>query len=340
MKVLSTVIKSYYKGHDNPPDAVEPMFLAFTQPLISLGHEVEHFNQVQTSAEFGKDVCGERFVERVRGGNYDLVLFQNQMGSDAWMPMEAVAEAARHAPIVAWNTDDDWQWEDYTSHQARYFTFMVTTYPHIYEANREKYPNLLLNQWGCLDTYADFKRKKDLDFTFAGQIYGTRGDECRFLRKRAGLKTFGAGSTEVNYPFLFGPRLRRYTSRIPALRERAMPFREVNQIWNRSRMSYTPMGASIDPEILQIKSRAFEMGLSGTLMLCRLSPNLDRYYEPGKEFVPFENLEDCAEKVKYYLRHESERAEIAAAYFRRTRAEHLWQHRFRQLFDQVGLRAA
>ncbi|HWW74449.1 MAG TPA: glycosyltransferase, partial [Pyrinomonadaceae bacterium] len=63
-------------------------------------------------------------------------------------------------------------------------------------------------------------------------------------------------------------------------------------------------------------------------------------YEPGKEFVPFEDLRDCVEKAKYYLRREGERAEIAAAYHRRTRAEHLWQHRFRQLFGQMGLRAA
>lgn len=340
MKVLSVVIKSYYKGHDNPPDAVEPMYLAFTQPLVSLGHEMEHFDQVRTRAEQGRDACGEQFVARVKGGGFDLVLFQNQMGSDDWMPPEAIAEAGRHAPVVAWNTDDDWQWEDYTRHQARYFTFMATTYPHIYEANRAAYPNLLLSQWGCLDTYADHRRKKDLAFTFAGQIYGSRADECRFLRRRAGLKTFGVGSLEVNYPILFRHRVRRFASKVIDLRDKAMPFREVNQIWNRSRVSYTPMGASVDPKMLQIKSRAFEMGLSGTLMLCQLSPNLERYYEPGKEFVAFDGLEDCVEKAKYYLRREAERAKIAAAYYERTLAEHLWQHRFQQLFNQVGLRAA
>ena len=340
MRILSTVIKSYYRGEDNPPDAVEPMFLAFTQPLKSLGHEVEHFDQVRTRAEHGRDACGERFVERVKGGGYDVVLFQNQMGSDDWMPMEAVAEAAREAPVVAWNTDDDWQWDDYTRHHARYFTFMATTYPHIYETNKAKYPNLLLSQWGCLETYADFDRRKDLNFTFAGQIYGSRGEECRYLRRRAGLKTFGVGSLEVNRPFLFRPRVRRYASKIFSLRDRALPFRQVNEVWNRSKVSYTPMGASIDPKILQIKSRTFEMGLSGTLMLCQLSPNLERYYEPGKEFVAFEDLDDCAEKAKYYLRRERERAEIAAAYHRRTRGEHLWQHRFEKLFGQIGLRAA
>jgi spore maturation protein CgeB len=97
------------------------------------------------------------------------------------------------------------------------------------------------------------------------------------------------------------------------------------------------MEASISAELLQIKSRVFEMGLSGTLMVCRLSPNLDRYYEPEKEFVPFEDLDDCIEKTNYYLVHEAERARIAAAYRDRTLAEHLWTHRFEAMFREIGL---
>ncbi|HWW74965.1 MAG TPA: hypothetical protein VNZ44_06210, partial [Pyrinomonadaceae bacterium] len=262
---MSAVVKAYY---NRPGAAVEPMYLAFTEPLAALGHTVEHFDHVKTHADFGREVCGERFVERVKGGGYDLVLFQHQGASKDWMPPEAVAEAARHAPVVAWNTDDDWQWED-TLSRAPYFTFMVTTYPHVYEANRGRHPNLLLSQWGCLDTYADFDRRKDLDFTFAGQMYGSRGEECRYLRRHAGLKAFGAGAAEVNRPFLTRPRVRRYASKIMALGDEPLHFRQINEVWNRSRISYAPMGASVDPKILQIKSRAFEMGLSGTLMLCQ-----------------------------------------------------------------------
>lgn len=333
MRILSAVVKNYYNRHD----ALEPMFLAFTHPLIAIGHQVDHFNHVKTAADLGRDACGELFVSTVKSGTYDVVLFQNQGDAINWMPSEAVAEAARYSPVVAWNTDDDWQWESYTKHQIAHFSFMVTTYPHIYEANKNLYPNLLLSQWGCLDMFSDFDRQKDLDFTFAGQVYGSRGDECRFLRRRAGLKAYGLGSQEVNHPMLLRPRVRRLATRMNKLRDGAVNFQQINEIWNRSKISYAPMGASVDPNILQIKSRAFEMGLSGTMMLCQLSPNLERYYEPGIEFVPFGDLEDCADKAKYYLRHENERQKIATAYYKRTHGEHLWQHRFAQLFKEVGL---
>ena len=327
MRILSTVGRNYY----GRPGVVEPMYLEFTDPLRDLGHEVEHFDHAETRKRFGIEECGELFVRKAMSGGYGLVLYQTA-GQD-WMPPEAIREAARYAPVVAWNSDDDWQWDSYTRHLAPYFTFVVTTYPHIYEANRNQHANLRLSQWGCYDRFADFSRKKDLDFTFAGRVYGSRNQECRYLRKHARLRAFGPGSglVSVGLPYFRG------AARIPFLYGRAVNFQELNGIWNRSRVSYTPMGASIDPKILQIKSRTFEMGLSGTLMLCQHSPSLERYYQPWKEFVPFADLDDCVEKAEYYLAHESERARIAKAYHDRTRGEHLWQHRFSKLFRDIGL---
>jgi spore maturation protein CgeB len=73
------------------------------------------------------------------------------------------------------------------------------------------------------------------------------------------------------------------------------------------------------------------------MMLCELSPHLDRYYEPNKEFVPFSDLDDCAAKARYYLKHESERTKIANAYYERTKREHMWEHRYQELFREIGL---
>src|SRR5689334_17355038 len=132
MKILATVGKHYY----GRPDAIEPMYLEFTEPLRRLGHEVDHFDHIDASARLGQDGCGELFVEHVKKGAYDLVLYQTA-GRDR-MAREAIGEASRHAAVVAWNSDDDWQWEPYCRHVARYFTYMVTTYPRVYEANRKE----------------------------------------------------------------------------------------------------------------------------------------------------------------------------------------------------------
>lgn len=330
MRILSTVTRAYYSYETS----VEPMYLWFTQPLTRMGHTVDHFDHVRLCGKIGPDACGEQFVEQVRRGGYDVVLYQT--GGADWMARQAIAEAARLAPVIAWNSDDDWQWNSYTKLVAPYFTFMATTYPHVFAEGRRRYPNLLLSQWGCLSGYSDFHRDKDLDFTFAGQIYRSRVESCRYLRKRSGLKVFGLGSVRVRWP-LMNTEAGRFVARRIGPLNRPISFEQVHDIWNRSRISYTPMGASRNPGLLQIKGRTFEMGLSGTMMLCQHSPSLERYYEPHREFVPFETLEDCAEKARWYLRNESARAKIALAYARRTQAEHMWEQRFEKLFQDAGI---
>ncbi|MEA2235595.1 MAG: hypothetical protein QOC81_319 [Thermoanaerobaculia bacterium] len=335
MKILSCVTKGYY-GVSN---TVEPLYIVFTDVLRSLGVDVAHFDHYRSMKEKGPAQTGEEFLKTVREGGYDAIIYQTAC-QEARHIGEPVREAGRYAPTIAWNSDDDFAWESQTSLMAPYFTFMFTTYPHIFEQNRARYPNLRLSQWGCFDGFGDFDRPKDLDFTFAGQIYGDRVRSARYLAKHAGLRVYGFMSGMVRTPaFLYWPGIRKVTFRFPSIYGAVIHYDEINDIWNRSRISYTPMEASVSADILQIKSRTFEQGLSGTMMICRQSPSLERYYEPGKEFVAFEDLDDCAEKVRYYASHESERARIARAYHDRTRAEHMWTHRFKQMFDDIGLGA-
>ena len=44
----------------------------------------------------------------------------------------------------------------------------------------------------------------------------------------------------------------------------------------------------------------FDQGLSGTLMLCNRNEALPEFYEPGKEFVEYDDISDCLEKIQYY----------------------------------------
>jgi len=333
MKVLSCVARNYY-GRSN---AVEPLYIVFNDVLRTLGVTVEHFDHYRAMRENGPAQTADGFLKIVKAGGYDAIIYQTAC-QEARHIGEPVREAGRYAPTIAWNSDDDFAWDGQTSLMAPSFTYMFTTYPHIYEQNRARCPNLRLSQWGCFDGFGGFDRRKDLDFTFVGQTYRTRVRSMQYLMEHAGLQVHGFMSGMVRTPaFLYWPLIRKVTFRFPSVYGAALQYEELNDIWNRSRITYTPMEASADPKILQVKGRAFEQGLSGTLMVCRQSPNLDQYYEPGKEFVPFEDLEDCVAKVRFYLSHEKERARIARAYHDRTRAEHMWTHRLQKMFKDVGL---
>lgn len=327
MRILSIVRRGYYGNKL----AVEPMYIYFTEPLREMGHMVETFDHYETSERLGTSRATDMLIERILANKYDCVFYQTA-GREP-IDTRALKDLSKRFCIAAWNSDDDWQWESSTSKIASHFTFMITTYRHIYEANRSRVSNLLLSQWGCHPAFSDYARKKDLEFSFAGSVYGSRNSACRFLQKEAGLCCFGRGArlVKLGLPYFRG------VFKLNAVCGHPLDFRQVHEVWNRSRISYTPMGGGPGGRILSIKGRAFEMGLSGTLMLSELSPNLDHYYEPGKEFVAFDGLKDCAEKAKFYLAHESERMDISRKYYERTRNEHLWQHRFARLFSEMHI---
>lgn len=326
MRILS-VVRQHYYGNAN---AREPLSYFFTAPLHRMGHDVETFDHFEACRAHGKESATERLIAKLWRGNFDVVFYQTSDKEP--VDTSALAQLAQKTCLAAWNSDDDWQWKS-TRQLASHFTYMITTYPQVYEEHHAAFPNLLLSQWGCLGLFNDSGRKKDIEFSFAGAVYGARNSACRYLRRRAGLKCFGRGARllRLGIPYFRG------AFRLHWISGRPLRYEDVYDIWNRTRVSYTPMTGGPQGEVLSIKARTFEMGLSGTLMLCEHSSNLERYYEPGRECVTFESLEDCAEKAIWYLSHESERARIAARYCQRTLREHMWEHRFAELFRQMGV---
>ena len=80
--------------------------------------------------------------------------------------------------------------------------------------------------------------------------------------------------------------------------------------------------------------RLFEATGVGACLLTDNKSNLSTLFEPDREVVAFSSAEECAEKVRYLLEHESERKAIAQAGQRRTLRDHTFKQRAQQL-DQI-----
>ena len=331
MRILSCCPWSYCGGTTGP--CYE--YLSFVEVPRRMGHAVHHFDHGRM-ARVDRDHMNEFFLSVVRNGGYDLVFVM--MRRDEFI-RSALVEARRHAPVVAWNCDDDWRWEGYSSQWADCFTYMVTTYRSVYEANRTAHPNLVLSQWGCTGLFDGAGVAKDIGISFVGQCYGERWAQVARLQRDAGLVAYGRGVPPVSG--WRGRLLQRLAWRVPGLSwdaaSTALPrAAAVSDIWNRSRLSFTPLRSS-RADTYQVKARVFDMGLSGTVMLCDRSAGVDAFYEPEKEFIPFDSIEECIARARQMLANESARREIAERYRTRTMAEHLWQHRLSKLYTDIGV---
>jgi spore maturation protein CgeB len=327
MRVLSVVGRGYY-GSTN---AVEPMYLYFTEPLRQLGHDVDVFDHVRVSRESGSDEATVALDRRLAQG-WDVVLYQHAPTAEEPIDVSVFVPWKDRTCVIAWNSDDDWQWSR-TKLAAQCFTWMATTYPQVWARERVGVPNLLLSQWGCLGTYANPATTRDIDFSFAGWVYRSRVTECRVLRRQAGLRCFGKGSRLVRLPV---PNIRGL-GRMPRLAGPALGFAEINDVWNRTKVSFTPLSGGPSGSVKSIKSRLFDMGLSGSVALTEHAPHLEDYFDLDDEVVVYTGLEDCVDKVAALLSDDARRRQIAEAYRRRTLADHLWTTRFTRLFSDAGL---
>lgn len=320
------------------------MFYYLYQVPRSMGHDVDFFDY-RIPWEIAPDHMRRQFLTLLKGGAYDAVFIATFLDE---FDRETLEEAKRHAVTFAWNSDDEWRWNDYSAPRVDWYSFMVTNSPDVFEANRAAHPSLLHSQWACTGFWDGRTQNREIGFSFVGQAYGQRLSQVRYLGRTAGLVAWGKGMGRLWVPPKAPARERVKRLVQAALLRRiaptllaewtTLPFETVNQIWNASRVSFTPLESS-SKNVLQIKSRVFDMGMSGSLMLAPRGAGVDRYYEPGREFVEYDDLDDCAGKARFYLAHEQERAKIAQAYARRTLNEHLWRHRIEGVLESAGMAA-
>lgn len=95
---------------------------------------------------------------------------------------------------------------------------------------------------------------------------------------------------------------------------------------------------------LNITSRSIESGIPqrvldimavGGFCLTNYQPELEEYFEIGKDLEVYHNLSELEEKVQYYLNHEEQRIRIAINGYKKVRNEHSLNKRLQVALDYI-----
>jgi len=112
---------------------------------------------------------------------------------------------------------------------------------------------------------------------------------------------------------------------------RFYPPKEVGQIYSQSRIVFNTSIAG------DVTMRIFEGTACGALVVTDSVANgLDELFEVGQEIVTYGDDTELLKTIDYYLAHDKERYAIAEAGYRRTLAEHTYQHRVQAILDIIN----
>jgi len=291
----------------------------FVEPLVRMGHEVQILD-FGTLNRTGTSLLVARTLQRFVYSYQPDLLFTVPCKGE--IPKWALRIITRftNTKTLAWNSDDDRRWEDYSRHYANVYDFMVTTYPDIYDrAKQQGYSNVLLSQWAA-NTHLSKPApevEKIYDVCFVGAAYGDRPAYIQAL-KDAGLTVYVAGlNWDKHIPGTLG----------------ALSESDMYKIHQQAKMivvfSKGYEGGS------QIKGRVFEGPAYKTCTLIEQAPGLEQYFVSDKEIVVFSDVQDLLQKVRYYLEHESEREDIARRGYERVLKDHTYDKRLYDAFNEV-----
>ena len=286
----------------------------FYHTLLNMDYSLIYFDYDRIKQNYGTEKTSKMLREAVYCYHPDILFYAHYQD---WIKHDVWREISNELPTktIIWLTDDH---TDYERERQVWelFNLVITTNRKGYEKRKKRgFSNVLLSQWACNHfMYKNLNLPRIYDVSFVGQCYGERPSFIDTL-KRNGIKvkTFGKGWEN--------------SSRVSQA--------DLIKIYNQSKISLNLSFSHDTPTgyIYTIKGRDFEAPGCGSLLLTRDAKEIAEYFVPGEEIITYEDANDAAEKIKYYLKNEDEREKIAKKGYERILREHTWEKRFLDIFE-------
>ena len=300
-RILTTYLRTYYgEGHG---DSNEWGF--FSQGLFaSLG-----WDEVYLPFEAGHS---HEVLDDIRHqGSYDAAFFMPYQEPPIWL------RDVCDGPIICWIPDDSWRF-DFTRQliDSRSCDWFITTYePALSWYDSLDWKQVIYSTYGCRPDLWRVKTYKEPSPTagFCGFLHGER------LNRLQAIANAGAIPIDVH-----------------DCRSELLSLQDFHSFIQRHVFNLVLTEASArGPR--QMKGRMFEPQIHGSVLVTEPAEGLDRWFTPGEDCVVFTTPAEAQAKMQALLSRPQMLEAMADLAFNRAVRNHTYQHRFRQIFETIGL---
>ncbi|MBX5460595.1 MAG: glycosyltransferase [Steroidobacteraceae bacterium] len=176
-----------------------------------------------------------------------------------------------------------------------------------------------------------FLRNRDVDIVYVGNPTGSKVERLIRLKQHFGdrIRIHGRWPLRGYMGFargLLGKPIYPY-------RVTRLSTDERTRLYWRTKIGFN-MHVSESPTETG-NARMYEVPAHGMMLVCdKAGGNAhERIFRPGSEAVYYDSIEEAIELVEYYLQHDEERLQIAAAGFDRFWKDYNWETNLRRLLD-------
>lgn len=173
----------------------------------------------------------------------------------------------------------------------------------------------------------EFDYDKEFDVSFIGQFghQFVHGDRLKYLDMIANMNI-----EPIFYGFASSitPNVERYYAHRPTLNDI-----EHCRVVAKSKINLCHSGWANTNKY--VSARNYRVSACGGFMLCNDGKGVRSLWEPDKEVVLYKDLQDCKDKIKYFLKNEKERIEIAKAGQKRTLENYSFNNSIKKIADIV-----
>lgn len=196
-----------------------------------------------------------------------------------------------------------------------YVTHYITAAKHVIPLMKENNLPVYYMPFGIADCFTKLDEQKIYDVSFIGQAHGIRKQVMQEILK-AGIKVSLWGHYWDSFPNWHG----------------RPGYNEVNKIINQSKINLNFRWTSRSPDRGLVNGRSFELLGAGAFMIGTKHAETDDFHEmytPDVDFVERHYVSDLIDAIKYYLKNDTEREQIAANAYKK-REQNTWESRFRK----------
>lgn len=176
-----------------------------------------------------------------------------------------------------------------------------------------------------------FFARRDIPLVYVGKPYRSKVDRLAKLKAHFG----SAFHVHGRWPLKgwWGPAKMLLGDFTFPYRVRALMQAERTAIYWRTKIGINMHWSRFPMETGNM--RMYEIPLHGVMLLCdRAARGLHaQVFEPDREAVYYDTIEDAIDKAEYYLAHEDERVQIARRGFERAWRDYSWEKVFAEFLD-------